>query len=341
MKITVPFICAALLFTAAAVSAQNNARELRFGNMVNGEIRTGGEQWYRIRHTQDSFVVVETSGEIDTMMEAYDDSINLIDSNDDGGFDLNARLEVFIAAGKTYYFKVLGYGDTSGPYSILATQKPLPRPVDLRPGAPSRNETLREGQDQWYSVTAQGAGILTVETISSIDTYLELYDTSFVKISENDDGGEDTNAKLEVYTERGKTYYFKLRGYSAEVSGTYRIIASFEEMASDTERNTERSRAVSLRLGEAFPVFMRTAGESRWYRYEAGSQTNFMVQTRGDTDTMLLLYDSNGNLITEDDDSGDGLNALISERINAGTYFIEVKTYSGVLGRFTLHAETR
>ena len=58
-------------------------------------------------------------------------------------------------------------------------------------------------------------------------------------------------------------------------------------------------------------------------------------------DTLLCLYDSRGNLIKEDDDSGEGANALISERLGSGTVYIEVKEYEGNTGRCTLHAETR
>jgi len=107
-----------------------------------------------------------------------------------------------------------------------------------------------------------------------------------------------------------------------------------------------RERAVTVRLGEAIPVFFHTKNESRWYRYDATRDgTVFVVQTRGNMDTTLLLYDDRGNLIDEDYYSGDYPgNSLIHIRLNAGTYFIEVRTYSngaGTTGRCTLHAETR
>jgi len=58
-------------------------------------------------------------------------------------------------------------------------------------------------------------------------------------------------------------------------------------------------------------------------------------------DTLLYLYDSRGTLIAEDDDSGEGANALISVRLNPGTYYIEVKGFNGQIGRCTLHGEVR
>ena len=342
MKKAVFMIYAALLlFSTTTVQAQGNAIELRFGTTIQGVLSSGGEQWYRVRHNSNSFVVVETFGDIDTMMEAYDDANTLLGYDDDGGEDYNARMEIFIESGRTYFFKVKGFGDTSGPYSIQAVLKPIPRPTELRPGAALRSETLRAREDHWYSVRAPGSGFVVVETIGNIDTFLEVYSDAYVLLTTNDDGGDDTNARAEVFVESGKTYYFKLRGYSSDISGSYRIMASFETVPEDTERNTDRSRAAALRLGEAIPVFLRTANESRWYRYQMSGSAVLIVQTRGDTDTIMILYDSNGNVITEDDDSGEDYNAMISERLNAGTYFIEIKQYSGEMGRFTLHAETR
>ena len=199
---------------------------------------------------------------------------------------------------------------------------------------------LREGAEIWYNVRSVGSGIITVETRGNIDTYLEAYHNYRNKISEDDDSGEDSNARLEIYTEPGMTYLIKLRGYDDDESGPYRIIASFEEIAPDIVRNTERSRSVILSHDQQVPVFFRTPNESRWYRYDLPrSQNLLIVQTRGSMDTLLSLYDVQGNLITTDDDSGEDANALISRRLGRGTVYIEVRTYDGKTGRTTLEAE--
>ena len=328
-------------FMAGNLSAQN-AQELRFGSRVQGNLSEGAELWYSIRHTTDSFVVVETFGELDTYLEVYDSSREFIAENDDGGDDYNARIEMFIRAGITYFFKLRGYDDyESGPYAIMASLLPLPQPTELRFGNQVQGN-LRAGESQWYSVRSDESAFVIVETFGNTDTYMEVYDVQYNLLMEDDDSGSGYNARIELHAEPTQTYLFRVRGYSSSETGAYRIMASYEPVLPDTELNTERSRAVTLRLGEAFPVFIRTQNESRWYRYEVTRESaNFFVQTRGNIDTLLYLYDSSGNLIAEDDDSGEGGNALINERLNAGTYFIEVKTYSGVAGRCTLHAETR
>jgi hypothetical protein len=180
-----------------------------------------------------------------------------------------------------------------------------------------------------------------VETTGDTDTFLDAYDASYSLINSDDDGGEDYNARIDVFAEANKVYYFILKGYNNDESGPYRILASFEPM-SNIANNTSRSAAVTLSLGEAVPVFLTTAGQSRWFVYQAPRAVTFVVQTRGNMDTVLCLYDNNGNLLDENDDySDESYNALISSRLNAGTYYIEVKTFGGGTGRCTLHAEIR
>ena len=214
-------------------------------------------------------------------------------------------------------------------------------PQDLRFGVMTPGNLTRGGE-QWYRVRPTEAGIVVVETSGDLDTILEVYDDSKNSINSNDDGGEDVNARLELVVEAGKTYLFMLTGYDDSEMGPYRIMASFESLAADTTRNTERARAVPIRLGESFPVIFYTPSESRWFSFNIPRDgTMFAVQTRGRLDTVLLLYDARGNLITEDDDSGEDYNAHISQRLSTGTVYIEVKEYDSMTGRCTLHAETR
>ena len=212
---------------------------------------------------------------------------------------------------------------------------------ELRLGVMFSTE-LQPEEEEWFSVHPTETGFLVVETFGDIDTILEAYDSSRTFINSDDDGGEGYNARLEIFAEMGNTYLFKLGAFDEDEAGPYRILASIEPIPPDTDRNIERSRAVPIRLGEAFPVIFRTPDETRWYSYNILREgTLFVVQTRGSMDTLLTLYDDNGNIIAEDDDSGESYNAFISVRRGPGTVFIEVTGYDGKMGRCTLHAETR
>ena len=123
---------------------------------------------------------------------------------------------------------------------MLFAQAPGPA-AELRFGTwvPGR---LQEGEEQWFSVLSPDTGFVVVETDGDTDTYLEAYDSSGKFLAEDDDGknngDENYNALLEIMTEAGKTYLFKLRCSDDAESGPYRIRASFEAIPADTKGNT-------------------------------------------------------------------------------------------------------
>jgi len=331
-----------LLIVSGSLFAQQNAQELRFGSIVSGNLRSNEEIWYSIRATETCLLAVETTGSTDTYLEIYNSQRSLIIEDDDGGNDGNARVEILAASGNSYLVKLRGYSDSSGPFRIMAGFTPISEVTELRPGA-VLSGSITSGQRKLYSVRTAEAGLYTVETSGNTDTYLDAYDSSYMYIGYNDDGDNDYNAQLEIIAEANKTYYFVLRGYENDTSGSYRIWVSFESIDIGSTNNTNRSTAAVLNLGEAIPVSITATHQSRWFVYELTRSgiVTFVVQTRGRMDTRLYLYDKSGSLLEEDDDSGDDYNALISTRLNSGTYYIEVKGYGDEIGRCTIHAEIR
>ena len=310
---------------------------------VSGSLRYGEEIWYTVKAVETGILVVETSGEVDTYLEAYDEHRNLITEDDDGGDILNARIEMLVKAGNTYLFKLRAYEGSSGIYSIWTSFIPVAASTDLRIGSAHSGPSIASNESHWYTVRATAKGFLTVETIDKdIDTFLEAYDSNYKLLTHNDDGGVGLNARIDLPVEANQIIHYKIMIIGNIGAEGYTITANLEPFPVDTDRNTERSRAVNIRLGEAFTIFFLQHNETRWYKYEiTRAQTKFAVQTRGNIDTMLSLYDSQGNLVAEDDDTGEDTNAFIFETLNPGVYYIEVKTYDGVTGTCTIHAETR
>ena len=102
--------------------------------------------------------------------------------------------------------------------------------------------------------------------------------------------------------------------------------------------NTTRANALALRLGQDQSVSF-SGDESRWYSFDITQNNSaLVVQTRGSVDTLLDLYDGNGNRLASDDDSGDSYNARISRTLNPGKYYVEVKNYDKKAGQSTLNA---
>lgn len=325
-------------FMAASLFPQTT-KELPFETLISGTLADGEEQWFSIRAPQAGIVVVETLGSTDTCLEAYNDSNILIGANDDWEGDRNARLEIFAEAGMVLLFKLTEYAGIGGAYQIHAGFTAF-SVSELQFGTWLPG-TLREGEVQWFSIRPPQAGVVVVETSGNMDTYLEIFSSTGPLIGEDDDSGEGYNARLELFAEAGKIYIFRLSEFD-DKGGSYQIRASQQSIPEEFVKNTERSQAVPIKLGEALPVFLLAPSESRWFSYDVTREgTTFIVQTRGNMDTTLALYDAQGRLLMDDDDSGEDGNALISGRLGAGTVFIEVKEYSGMTGYCTIHAETR
>jgi hypothetical protein len=97
-----------------------SAREVFAG--APPQVRTftagGDEDYLTFLLEQESFVVIETAGEADTYLELLDQDETLIEEDDDGGRDYNAKLAVNLRPGR-YYVRVTQVdAGTGGDYSI-------------------------------------------------------------------------------------------------------------------------------------------------------------------------------------------------------------------------------
>jgi hypothetical protein len=205
------------------------------------------------------------------------------------------------------------------------------------------SKNLRAGGEDWFSVKPAVNGLLSAETRGDTDVYMELYDERRSLLAENDDGAEsEGNSRIEYMAEAGKTYLIKIRGYDADITGPYRLLAAIEPVPPDALVNTSRNRAAAIEPGVPADGFFRSHSESRWYRFTVPSgKEQALIYTGGTLDTILVLYDGQGNRIAEDDDSGSDGNARISALLPQGIALIEVKEYDGNQGRYTLSVQVR
>ena len=76
--------------------------------------------WWRIDIDSSGRLVIESTGSTDTIGVFEDESGDRLAENDDGGADLNFRLDLDVNPG-TYYLRVTGYGGTTGSYGLSWT----------------------------------------------------------------------------------------------------------------------------------------------------------------------------------------------------------------------------
>ena len=77
-------------------------------------------------------------------------------------------------------------------------------------------------------------------------------------------------------------------------------------------------------------------GDCAYYEFTPSYTGSYTFETTGNCDTYMYLYNSNGEQLTYNDDSGEGLNGRIKYTLNSGEkYFIKVKGYNDTkIGEF-------
>lgn len=70
-------------------------------------------------------------------------------------------------------------------------------------------------------------------------------------------------------------------------------------------------------------------GEEDLFTFDVPADGGYVIETTGPTDVVMALFgpDSQTNLVAEDDDSGQFLNAKIATELEAGTYYVRVRHY--------------
>lgn len=115
---------------------------------------------------------------------------------------------------------------------------------------------------------------------------------------------------------------------------------NFSTRAADDFGNSSTT-AGRLTVGGTINGSIETAGDSDWLAINLTSGQSYRFQLDGVTlaDPSLTLYSTTGTRITSDDDSGAGLNALLSYRATTtGTFYLGVTGYSAQSGTYTLSA---
>ena len=306
----------------------------------------GDEDWYVVDiGGLDSMYLftARTSGETDTYIEIYgpNDRDVLVGQNDDGN-DQNASATILVNNRERYWIKVRGYGsDTTGAYALHTDAEAYLgdalEPNDTRAAAlalqiegPGVATTLIPASDRdWFAIQLSREpdynAYLSIETLSAMDTVMTLY-WGDEEVATDDDGGEDSNARIVYRPERTGTYYVEVASYDAGELGEYEIVARWIRAYPDRyESDNELDDAKNIDLDGAIQARNFIPGDDiDWLRIEIEDRETIRIQSFGSTDIYFTLHDRFGEVIIEDDDSGDEYNAMLNPTLEPGTYYLMV-----------------
>jgi hypothetical protein len=201
-----------------------------------------------------------------------------------------------------------------------------------------------EDDEDWFAYTAGQDSIILflANGIDGLDTRMEIYNSDKSEAASNDDYGDSYDAGIVYPVENGKTIYINVFGYDGE-TGSYSLeMQEFQIDDESMEPNNSMSQAYLIEPSEeAISGFFMSENDSDWYKVVVPSGGKSLhIETGGDFDTYLNLYDDE-DLIDENDDDGSDYNARINRVLSQGTYYIEVTELNEETGPYSLRITLR
>lgn len=217
-------------------------------------------------------------------------------------------------------------------------------PVPYEIGSGVINRSIHNGNDEdFFLIIPASEGLLVMETTGNTDTFMELYDADTrQKLSENDDGGQNTNARIRYSIEAGHRYIVKIRGYNRSTTGNYGFLANIS--VSETPGSSWQNPVTyELGINENAPVINRQLadGDEDFFLLVPEKDGQLVMETTGrDLDTLMVFYDAGSREeLAENDDGGQGYNALIRHNVEAGKrYMVKISGYDGEGGQYGFRA---
>lgn len=292
---------------------------------VTYEVELGIEDVVTIELTSDSF---------DTYLLITNPSGNTVAENDDGGSSTNSRISNFMpTVAGTYSIIATSYDNhfetgnvVSGLFELTITSNT--RSADAETFSDELSATRTSVT---YEVELTEGQLVTIDLVSdSFDTYLMLNDLSGMTLAEDDDGGSSTNSRIS--------------GFMAPETATYSVVITSYDVHYNTGNIPSGAFTLSVTPFEVnlinYGDVIEGAFDNPSYNFtfagEAGDVVMIHAQSSAD---VWLRVEYNNSEVAYDDDSGQGLDALIGPLTlnQSGAYTIFLENYAGASGEaFTL-----
>lgn len=223
------------------------------------------------------------------------------------------------------------------------------------------------GDTDWFAASLRGgvAYVIDLEGAptgqgSLVDPLLTLHDAGGNEIQRDDDGGTDFNSRL-VFTPPWDATFFLSAQAFGQATGTYTLTVAEQvgppapapqpgpSRPAGGDVPGDRSTTVQLRLGQPTTSALDFPGDEDWFAVQLQAGPAYTIDLQGRPtnqgtldDPLVRLQDPNGNVIGQDDDGGQGLNAALTiQPAFTGTYHVVARAFGDATGTYTLTVNDR
>jgi len=343
-----------LLLTAMLPVAAQEGRQLNYGDTVGGTISNSAyRQAYYFQGRQGDVISARmevVDGALDPFLVLTDNAGNVLVTSDDGDGS-GAVIPLLEIPEDNYYFLIAtrfghGLGVTEGDYELSLDRVGVLSGAGtfLNYGDAVVGSIDVQTPQVAYTFEARRGDIINVwmrRISGNLDSYVYIADAGGQILIADDDSGGSLDAAITSFLILEPARYTVVATRYGQQAGTSE--GSFVltlDTAPTSGLGLTPDAALLLRYGDELRGSLDNEHAFRYYTFGAKRGdvvTIRMTRTRGDLDPFLALLDSSQTLLQEDDDSGEGNNALIQSYIipTSGTYYILASRYQREAGTTT------
>ncbi len=288
---------------------------------------------------------------LDTFVRLLDSSGNELAFDDDSGPGTNSLLRFTVTGGATFFVEAgdlfdgtgdfflsisLDVGDTINDATFVGTLTAA-QPIEVF-GA------VEEPFDLDFFQFQAGTDAVTLVEVSAnfsgLDTFVTVFDAFGNQIAFDDDGGPGLDSRLIFSIESNETYFVQVRGFSGS-TGDYELnLSVLPDVVGDTRETATNLGLLTAAQPLQVSGVINVAFDGDLFQFQAASTETSTIQLNAEfsnLDAFVTLFDSLGNQVAADDDSGPGRDSLLRFTIDGGeTYFVEARGLSTSIGAFHL-----
>ncbi len=203
-------------------NARSTATQVALPSAATGTIDPGNDtDWFRFEVRARGAVVLESSGDLDTLGTLFDARGSRIARDDDGAGYPNFRIERTLDAG-AYYVRVHSAGRATGGYTLhlRGDDHGNSRASATRVTLPSATAgTIDPGNDaDWFRFEVSATAAVELESSGDLDTLGTLFGARGNRIARDDDGAGYPNFRIERTLDAG-AYYVRVHSAGSGTGG--------------------------------------------------------------------------------------------------------------------------
>jgi len=191
------------------------------------------------------------------------------------------------------------------------------------------------------TITSSGTYVINLTGGTLPDTGLALFDENLGLLALNDDRDDSTlDSQIIIELEVGN-YFVSAQGIFDDEIGTYQLTASSTAPVIDDFSADINTTGVLPIDGTVATGTLELTGDEDWFELTITENQTLEINLTGDSlaDPLLRLYDANGTLLEENDDTND-VDSQITFDFEPGTFFVSAGSFASSLsGSYQLTAE--